>query len=604
MRERVIFGYDHFVIPFVLAVIFLIFYLSVGLFKIILKLNPGEKRALVKSLFSVQLFKSIRDIFLDVLIHIKIFRRNALLGYMHFSIAFGWFMLILIGHIEVVLYTPHRNGLIYYPVFFRFFVMKTNDTLSGALLFFLMDFFLLIVLSGVALAIYKRFRSVKLGMKRTTRLSTGDKLALWSLWLIFPLRLLAESFTAEISGGSFLTSSINSLFGVFINNQDFMLPVWWAYSISLSVFIFALPFSRYMHIPTEVLLIFLRNAGIRASSSIGGYANSEIYSCSSCGICIDACPMSVIDNRVKFTTVYLIRKLRSKDAAAKEASEYCLMCGKCVEICPVEIDSCNLKRQKKREEYNPDLLTYNYLRSKPDISHNSPDRDRDRVIYYAGCMTHLTPGIYKSLFRILERAGVDYTFMDSDGSVCCGRPLMLSGGDKSAKELIEYNTELIKNSNAGTLLLSCPICYKFFKENYTLGDIKIMHHSSFLYKLVSEERLVIKNGGKSAVYHDPCELGRGSGIYDEPRLIISKAVSTLVESTENKGKSICCGGSLASRSLSLPERAQISMHSLSMLKSSNPDLVITSCPLCLKTFSNVNKGETLDIAQIIEKQMA
>lgn len=596
-----IFGYDHFVIPFVLAVIFLILYLSVGLIKIILKLKPKERKMLLKSLFSVQLLKSFRDIFADALLHVKIFRRNILLGYMHFSIAFGWFMLILIGHIEVMLYTPHRNGLIYYPVFFRFFVMKTNDTLSGALLFFIMDFFLLVVLSGVGLAIYKRFRSVKLGMKRTTRLNPGDKIALWSLWLVFPLRLLAESFTAEISGGSFLTSGVNSLFGVFINNLDYMLPVWWAYSITLSIFIFALPFSRYMHIPTEILLIFLRNAGIKSSSSTGGYANSEIYSCSSCGICIDACPMSIIDNRAEFTTVYLIRKLRNRDISAIESSEYCLMCGKCVEMCPVKIDSCYLKQHNKRELFNSSLLSYNYLNTKSDTALISDKNDR--VAYYAGCMTHLTPVIYHSLFNILKRAGIEYTFIDSEGSVCCGRPLVLSGGGDRAEELIRYNTELIKSSNAGILLLSCPICYKFFKENYSLGDIEIMHHTTYLHKLISEKRLMLKKAEITAVYHDPCELGRGRGVYDQPRLVLSGAISALNESPQCREESICCGGSLASRSLTYSDRDQITRESLSMLKRSNPDLLITACPLCLKTFSSINTGETMDIAQIVEKQM-
>ena len=79
---------------------------------------------------------------------------------MHASIAFGWFLLIFIGHIEVMLYTPQRVGVLYYPVFFRYFVMKTNETLRGDFLFFLMDLSLLIVLSGVGIAIYIPFEVI------------------------------------------------------------------------------------------------------------------------------------------------------------------------------------------------------------------------------------------------------------------------------------------------------------------------------------------------------------------------------------------------------------------------------------------------------------
>ncbi len=177
-----------------------------------------------------------------------------------------------------------RNGVLYYPVFFRYFVMETQQTLRGAFFFFLMDLFLLMILSGIALAIFKRFRSMALGMRRTTKLKLGDRFALYSLWAIFPLRLLAESFTANISGGSFLTKSINHLVHGFVTNPDNALPIWWSYSIALGVFLFSLPFSRYMHIPTELFLFFFALQDITAPIQ-NGYADSEIYSCSRSGIC-------------------------------------------------------------------------------------------------------------------------------------------------------------------------------------------------------------------------------------------------------------------------------------------------------------------------------
>ncbi len=603
MKERIIFGYDPFVIPFTLGVIFIMLYLGTGTVRLLLTLNRKEALNLLRSIFSVKIFKTFKDILFDVLLHVKIFKRNILLGYMHASIAFGWFMLIFIGHIEVILYTPQRNGVIYYPVFFRYFVMETSKTLRGAFFFFLMDLFLLIVLSGITLAIYKRFRSVRLGMKRTTRLKTGDKIALWSLWVIFPLRLVAESFTADISGGSFLTSTINTLLGSLAENSFYMDTVWWAYSCALALFLFALPFSRYMHIPTEILLIFLRNAGIKSTSSRNGFAESEIYSCSSCGICIDACPMSVSDRNSEYTSVYLLRKLRRRKEDSLFVAEQCLMCGKCVELCPVEIDSCRLKLLKKRENFSDQIFDYNYLSKKhPEFKSGINRPHREKVLYYAGCMTHLTPQIYTSLFNIMDKAQIDYSFMDRDGSICCGRPLILSGGERAAKELIKANSELILRANAGILLLSCPICFKVFKENYSLNGIKVMHHSQYINLLIKEGKIKLKKGDFSVVYHDSCDLGRGSGVYSEPREVISSA-AVLKESSNLPAESICCGGSLASRRFTQSERESVTLHSLEKLNINNPEKLITACPLCLRSFSKFNKRETLDIAQLVEKQM-
>ncbi len=596
------------VIPFTLGVIFIILYASVGTIRILISLTKQERLSLLKSLFSSKILKTVRDIFTDVLLHLKIFRKNILLGYMHSSIAFGWFMLILIGHIEVLLYTPQRNGVIYYPVFFRFFVTETNETLRGAFFFFLMDLFLLIVLSGISIAVYKRFRSHRLGMKRTTRLKTGDTIALYSLWLIFPLRLLAESFTADISGGSFLTESVNWLLRRFADYESYMLPVWWAYSSTLALFLFSLPFSRYMHIPTEILLIFLRNAGIKSTHSRDGFAEAEIYSCSSCGICIDACPMSVIDNKVEFTTVYLLRKLRRRKKDTLEVSRECLMCGKCVAACPVEIDSCRLKLIKKTENFDSDLFDHTYLIENKNvelkntgITNSEKTISEKKVAYYAGCMTHLTPVIYNSLLSVLEKASVKYTFIDREGSVCCGRPMILTGGKEAAQEMIQRNSKLIEDSGADILLLSCPICYKVYKEEYKLNNIEIMHHSEYLERLIQESLIKVKKGDYTAVYHDPCELGRGVEVYKQPREVLERCL-TLKSAFMEEKESICCGGSLASSKFTFKEREKITRHSLENLCFASPDIIVTSCPLCLSTFKRLNQIPTLDIAQIVDNQ--
>jgi Fe-S oxidoreductase len=668
MIERITQGYDPFVLPFMFGLSFLLLYLGIGVVRIIaIQLSWNEKKMLVKHIFSFKIFKTIWDIIIDCLIHVKIFKKNFLLGYMHSSIAFGWFMLILIGHIEVWLYTPQRTGLIYYPVFFRYFVMETHQTMRGAFFFFLMDLFLLIVISGIALALYKRFSSKRMGMKKTTKHDLRSKIAIYSLWAIFPLRLIAESYTVDICGGGFLTKSVNTLMSSFTGSMILMEVTWWAYSVALGLFMLFLPFSRYMHIPTEMLLILLRNSGIKSSSSRRGYAETEIYSCSSCGICIDSCPMTAIESKDRYMPIYYIRSLRRRRKKSLAIAAHCLVCGKCENVCPVGIDSASLRIHKKREKFNNEFLSYDYLQSnlpesyKMILSNNRQSNVNDsvqiantsgisstivtdnssatatdnssvittnstplvsniiingitkrrnkksvvmyssaKVLYYAGCMTHLTPAIYRALFNIMEKAEVKYTFMDKDGSICCGRPLLISGGKTNAKELIESNRKAIEESDATILLLSCPICYKMFKEEYNLHGIEVMHHSEYLEKLIKEGAINVEKTELSMSYHDPCDLGRGSGIYDQPRTVLC-TVGTLKRADEERSKSICCGASLGSTKFSHDDRLAIARESLRSLCVENPDILVTSCPLCLKSFSCLNNGETIDIAQIVDR---
>lgn len=652
--DRIPSGYSNFVIPFVVGISFMLIWLTVGLIRLLAKIPADDRRRFWKSLITPKIaLKNIKDLFCDCLFHTKIWKRKPLLGYMHSSIAFGWFMLIVLGHIEVALFVPKHlawtDGGLFYPIFYRFFVWINpgHVTLRGWFFFFLMDFFLLYVLTGVGMAIFKRFRSIVLGMRHTTKPSLADRVALYSLWMIFPLRLLAESFTADLSGGSFLTVPVNHLWHWIFGDKLFFMPVWWAYSICLGLFFAAMPFSRYMHILTEVLWILLRNAGIQPRHPRKGVAEAEIYACSSCGLCLDACPMNVQKKNLKYSSVYFIRFLRRHNEKKINAiADKCLMCDKCHALCPVGVDAPALRRAQRATVNNSLPYDYSYLMetslgsnsssvstcvaanacsitagsvastrtatahasltdpspslTKPvEVTTNIQKTSEDwKVMYFAGCMTHLTPRIIKSVEKVFKSAGVNYTFADRDGGICCGRPLMLAGKTNAAYETISANRRMILGSGCRTLVLSCPICYKIFKDEYALDGIEVLHYTQFIKHLVDEGKLKLTAGDERIVYHDPCELGRGCGVYKEPREVLAQA-GTLVKATKEGDESICCGGSLGSLTLDTRDRAKITESSVANLLANNPQTIVTACPLCLKTFSE-SVPETVKVQDFAE----
>lgn len=652
--DRIPSGYSNFVIPFVVGISFMLIWLTVGLIRLLAKIPADDRRRFWKSLITPKIaLKNIKDLFCDCLFHTKIWKRKPLLGYMHSSIAFGWFMLIVLGHIEVALFVPKHlawtDGGLFYPIFYRFFVWINpgHVTLRGWFFFFLMDFFLLYVLTGVGMAIFKRFRSIVLGMRHTTKPSLADRVALYSLWMIFPLRLLAESFTADLSGGSFLTVPVNHLWHWIFGDKLFFMPVWWAYSICLGLFFAAMPFSRYMHILTEVLWILLRNAGIQPRHPRKGVAEAEIYACSSCGLCLDACPMNVQKKNLKYSSVYFIRFLRRHNEKKINAiADKCLMCDKCHALCPVGVDAPALRRAQRATVNNSLPYDYSYLMegslgsnsssvstcvaanacsitagsvastrtanahasltdpspslTEPvEVTTNIQKTSEDwKVMYFAGCMTHLTPRIIKSVEKVFKSAGVNYIFADRDGGICCGRPLMLAGKTNAAYETISANRKMILGSGCRTLVLSCPICYKIFKDEYALEGVEVLHYTQFIKRLVDEGKLKLTAGDERIVYHDPCELGRGCGVYKEPREVLAQA-GTLVKATKEGDESICCGGSLGSLTLDTRDRAKITESSVGNLLANNPQTIVTACPLCLKTFSE-SVPETVKVQDFAE----
>ncbi len=216
-------------------------------------------------------------------------------------------------------------------------------------------------------------------------------------------------------------------------------------------------------------------------------------------------------------------------------------------------------------------------------------------------MTHLTPAIKTSMVKILDASGVNYSFIDEDGGVCCGRPLMLAGQDKEARELINFNSQMIWKSGAHTLVTSCPICYKVFKESYYLG-LEVMHHSQYFKKLIEEGTVKMKFLRKKVVYHSPCDLGRGSGVYDEPKYVLQH-VSRLEKSKFEDADSLCCGGSLANMKISSTDRKKIASDAAFELTKGSPDILATACPLCKKTFSFATQTRVADISEIVAEAL-
>lgn len=584
--------FNLFVLPFCLGFSFLIAALLFLYFKWMRSLGDNSSKTILHSLFSIKSVYAVKEVFLECLIHRKIFKINPLLGYMHMSLAFGWFMLIVIGKIETFYYTGQFANEFYYPIFFRFFEPSPHPTGLLMVFNFIMDFLLLVILSGVLLAIIKRFRSKITGIKQATKHTTGDRLALTFLWLIFPLRLLAESTTASYTGnGSFLTQPLGDFFGTFLPTKQASYVLWWAYSFTLGGFMTALPFSRYMHIPTEILLIFLRHYGFDTKKAYTGFSDFELHSCSRCGICIDVCQMNSQGGNRSTQMVYFLRNLR-EGKLTPALSDNCLMCGRCETVCPVGI---SLKEHRLIQRHTNTVLnasSFSYL-PKETRSH----ANQAEVIYFAGCMSHLTPSIKKSMVRIFDTAKVNFLFLDENASVCCGRPLKLAGKFEEAEKLVENNRQRILQSGAKILVTSCPICYKSFKEDYHL-NIRVVHHSEYIYELIGKKLIHVDISLDKVVYHDPCELGRGSGIYNQPRAVIN-SVAHLVPLSEEKEKSLCCGGSLGNLSIAQDQREAIQKKTASYLCNNDANIIATACPLCKKSIGKYAEKPVKDIAELV-----
>ncbi|MCQ2058734.1 MAG: (Fe-S)-binding protein [Bacteroidaceae bacterium] len=629
--------YNSFVLPFIVGSVIMLIICLWKYIKWIKMFSPEQRSVLRKNWLSWKIFPAVWEMIREGLLHFRIFRRNVVLGIMHQAYAFGWFLLIVVGamesmtavrslnqdnnarfamelvengewfaysnddasSVELLKEQPdnvklHYKRPLHLAIFYRYFVHSTPPQFKNAHVYsHLMDGLLLYVFLGLTLAIVKMLYSRIMGMRSTTKHTIIDRFSKFALWMIFPLRFLAESVTASLYGnGGFCTMAVAGLFDpVIVKGME--LSLWTFYSVVLAIFFVTLPFTRYMHIFTELLLIYFRRIGMTETEHKTGYSMFQLNACSRCGICIDGCPLNSIPGH-KVQAVYLIRAIRMQDRASviRTMTSDCLMCGQCAIACPVQIDITALRKIQRNKGVIDTKGNYSYLQSM-----RSPFNAVGRVAYFGGCMSHLTPGIVSSMEKIFNAAGVKYWHMDKEAGICCGRPLSQQGFFNQASELREKNSELIKQSEATMLVTSCPICYQSFVKEYNL-DIPVVHHTEFIDNLISEGKLRVNRSQLRTAYHDPCELGRGMGVYDPPRRVLA-AVSMPQKVKMERENSICCGFNLGNTVLGLGDQTKVRNAAVKNLTQSGAETIVTACPMCKKAFLHNNRQSVRDIAEIV-----
>ncbi|HAQ64844.1 MAG TPA: (Fe-S)-binding protein [Bacteroidales bacterium] len=586
--------FDLFVLPFSIGLVYLLIVVVERFRHWYVMLPPAIKKELRHRILCRSTVNAIWEIIREGLLHKRLWQQNRLLGYMHMSFALGWFLLIVMGNLESRLYSQLHVNPPYYPIFLKFFVHDSHvlpfelTTIPGFFRF-IMDFLLLFVLSGLVLALFKRSGSRWFGLHHTTKHNAVDRIALTSLWLIFPLRLLAESFTAGcFGGGGFLTNSLGRVLSAALPAEHLYYPFWWAYSFSLGVFFILLPYTRYMHIPAEIAYILLKHWGGPKITQTQSYYECGMQACSRCGVCLDYCQVACNGNSPSTAPAYFIRELRA-GRAVKDITENCLLCGRCQDACPVGIGLVNLRLWARKQ-----LTLQDRLLNCPAYPATAA-RTSVEVVWFAGCMTHLTPNTIKSVKQILQNSGIKYQWLDADGSICCGRPMLMTGREQEAMQLIESNRKAILDTGARILLTNCPICYKMFRDNYQL-NIEIVHHADFILHLAKADKIKLPSLDQKLALHIPCELDRKSEA--------ATALKTLVGRLKNNAQEIpmselCCGGSLGSLGEYNSDTKQLCEAASKSITQDADVTTITACPLCKKTIDRHSKGPTKDIAEIV-----
>jgi len=412
--------------------------------------------------------------------------------------------------------------------------------------------------------------------------------------------------------------------------------------------------------------------GIKRIDQFSWKSILDFYTCTECGRCSDHCPATKTGKKLspKHFTIDLRNFLYEHDkdlVAAKakangngesaaeeaEAPEYhkdlvdgvidpevlwaCTSCRACEQECPVFITYVDkivdMRRYlvQERGEFPNELQTaFRSLESAAN-PYGFPAEDRSKwaeglniktlaehpeapVLFWIGCAPAFDDRSKKvtvATAKLMQQAGVDFAIL-GDEEQCSGDAARRAGNEYLFQMFARANVDVLNGYGVDkkTVVTTCPHCFNTLLNEYPDfgGNYDVVHHTSFLAKLIREGRLKPTNRvDKKVAWHDSCYLGRYNEVYDAPRAALRSIPGlTVLEPKETRDRGMCCGagGAQMFKEEEHGEERVNERRTEQLLKTS-PDCVSSACPFCARMLTDGLAGkerddvEQLDVAELL-----
>lgn len=325
----------------------------------------------------------------------------------------------------------------------------------------------------------------------------------------------------------------------------------------------------------------------------------ELWACTSCRACVQECPVSI-------DQLDIINELR-RNLVLMESRF------------PPEIQPVfeSMERNGSPWAFDPgDRAKWAEGMDIPTMAEMIDRGERPEVLFWVGCMGSFddrSKKIAVAFARVLQAAGVRFAILGQEEK-CNGDPARRMGNEYLYQMLARDNIATLDRYGVETIVTNCPHCFHQIGNEYPQlgGNYEVIHHSTYIEKLLEENRLPLNGEGKqlTVAYHDSCYLGRYNDVYDAPRETLKRALPmmTLVEPPRNRSRGLCCGAGGGRMWMEETVGKRINIERTEELVATGADVIAVACPFCMTMIGDGVKSTSpdvpvYDISEVVAQQL-